>query len=57
MTSNSRIRRIMVCVDKTWYNADGEEGQGAGNNSNVFRTFASVRVRKFTDTNRNKVEQ
>ncbi|KAK1991597.1 hypothetical protein LX36DRAFT_663148 [Colletotrichum falcatum] len=57
MTSNSRIRRIVVCVDGTWYNADGKEGQGAGNNSNVFRTFASVRVGKFADANGNEVEQ
>ncbi|THZ41391.1 hypothetical protein D6C87_05756 [Aureobasidium pullulans] len=35
-------RRIVACVDGTWYDADGQEGQGHGNNSNVFRIFAAI---------------
>ncbi|KAK2010458.1 hypothetical protein LZ32DRAFT_607472 [Colletotrichum eremochloae] len=57
MGSKSRIRRIVVCVDGTWYNPDGKEDEGTGNNTNVFRVFASVRFGKFTDENGNEVEQ
>ncbi|GKT58413.1 peptidoglycan binding domain protein [Colletotrichum tofieldiae] len=57
MSSQSRIRRIVVCVDGTFYNPDGKEGKGTGNNTNVFRIFASVRYGKFTDANGNAVEQ
>ncbi|KAK2035957.1 hypothetical protein LZ31DRAFT_636809 [Colletotrichum somersetense] len=57
MGSKSRIRRIVVCVDGTWYNPDGKEGKGTGNNTNVFRIFASVRFGNFTDENGNDVEQ
>ncbi|WQF79485.1 Putative GTP binding domain, Tle1 phospholipase, P-loop containing nucleoside triphosphate hydrolase [Colletotrichum destructivum] len=57
MSGKSRIRRILVCVDGTFYNPDGKEGKGAGNNTNVFRIFASVRFGKFIDENGNEVEQ
>ncbi|OBR11669.1 Peptidoglycan binding domain protein [Colletotrichum higginsianum IMI 349063] len=80
MSGKSRIRRILVCVDGTFYNPDGKEGEnrhhgyenippsqavltanrigkGAGNNTNVFRIFASVRFGKFIDENGNEVEQ
>ncbi|KAI8270678.1 hypothetical protein K4K58_008506 [Colletotrichum sp. SAR11_239] len=38
----SSYRRIVVCVDGTWFNEDGREGHGHGNNSNVFRIYASI---------------
>ncbi|KZL82982.1 peptidoglycan binding domain protein [Colletotrichum incanum] len=60
MSSQSHIRRIVVCVDGTFYNPDGKEGKsckGTGNNTNVFRIFASVRYGKFTDADGNSVEQ
>lgn len=48
MSAPKEIRRIIVCVDGTWYNADGKESNGHGNTSNVFRIFASVKQGKFT---------
>ncbi|KAG7108324.1 hypothetical protein HYQ45_018118 [Verticillium longisporum] len=41
------VKRIVVCVDGTWYNADGKEGKGTGNLSNTFRIFASVKQGTF----------
>ncbi|KAH7060920.1 hypothetical protein B0J12DRAFT_650686 [Macrophomina phaseolina] len=49
-------RRVVACVDGTWYNADGQEGKSQGNNSNVFRIFASIKQGKFEVEGR-KVEQ
>ncbi|KAF4910515.1 hypotheticall protein [Colletotrichum fructicola] len=53
----SSYRRIVVCVDGTWFNEDGREGHGHGNNSNVFRIYASVKIGKTTDGDGNEVEQ
>lgn len=67
-------KRIIVCVDGTWYNADGQEGKlsslraldlfringvvgrGQGNNSNVFRIFASIKHGEFEERGR-KIKQ
>ncbi|KAG7038260.1 peptidoglycan binding domain protein [Colletotrichum scovillei] len=54
---SSRLRRIIACVDGTWYNEDGQEGRGNGNNSNVFRIYASIKSGKGTDEKGNKFEQ
>ncbi|KAH0421262.1 hypothetical protein CcaCcLH18_13537 [Colletotrichum camelliae] len=53
----SSYRRIVVCVDGTWFNEDGREGHGHGNNSNVFRIYASVKIGKMKDRDGNEVEQ
>ncbi|KAF4806787.1 hypothetical protein CGCSCA5_v014065 [Colletotrichum siamense] len=53
----SSYRRIVVCVDGTWFNEDGREGHGHGNNSNVFRIYASVKIGKTKDGDGNEVEQ
>lgn len=71
-------RRIVVCVDGTWFDEDGREGRhsytvqekltrpeltvflkgrGRGNNSNVFRLWASVKQGRVTDENGNEFEQ
>ncbi|TDZ55120.1 Uncharacterized protein CTRI78_v005652 [Colletotrichum trifolii] len=57
MSAAAPLRRIIVCVDGTWYNADGKEGNGKGNNSNVFRIFASVRPGLVTDGKGKQAEQ
>ncbi|KAL0764159.1 hypothetical protein CaCOL14_013212 [Colletotrichum acutatum] len=44
MATPTNFKRIVVCVDGTWYNEDGQEGRGSGNNSNIFRIYASVKV-------------
>ncbi|KAG8162513.1 hypothetical protein KVR01_008278 [Diaporthe batatas] len=73
-------RRIVVCVDGTWFDEDGREGNyssttwdrgpdqrrlltvgckgcGRGNNSNVFRLWASVKEGLVTDANGNNFDQ
>ncbi|KAK0369223.1 hypothetical protein CLIM01_13420 [Colletotrichum limetticola] len=57
MVGSNGVRRIVVCVDGTWYNEDGREGNGYGNNSNVFRIYASIKRGKTTDGRGNKITQ
>ncbi|EXF74204.1 hypothetical protein CFIO01_06798 [Colletotrichum fioriniae PJ7] len=57
MVGTNGVRRIVVCVDGTWYNEDGREGNGYGNNSNVFRIYASIKREKMTDKQGNNITQ
>lgn len=50
-------RRVVVCVDGTWYNEDGLEGYSSGNQSNVFRIWASIKTGHVTDADGNAFEQ
>ncbi|ETS80105.1 hypothetical protein PFICI_07634 [Pestalotiopsis fici W106-1] len=56
--SESRTRnRIIACVDGTWFNADGQEGQGQGNNSNISRINWSIKNKTFRDADGCEVKQ
>ncbi|KAM0812828.1 putative DUF2235 domain-containing protein [Seiridium cardinale] len=57
MEQNRIRKRITVCVDGTWYNQDGQEGQGKGNNSNISRVSWSVKRGTFTDKDGRPVKQ
>ncbi|KAG9949285.1 hypothetical protein KCU85_g4404, partial [Aureobasidium melanogenum] len=50
-------RRIIACVDGTWYDADGQEGQANGNNTNIFRIFASIGRGAVKGENGETIEQ
>ncbi|KAG9682122.1 hypothetical protein KCU95_g14451, partial [Aureobasidium melanogenum] len=50
-------RRIIACVDGTWYDADGQEGQANGNNTNIFRIFASIGRGAVEGENGETIEQ
>lgn len=57
MAGKPIIRRLIVCVDGTWYDADGREGCRNGNNSNIFRIYAAVKQGIFTDPDGRQIEQ
>ncbi|KAK6081937.1 hypothetical protein SCUP515_02716 [Seiridium cupressi] len=57
MEQNRIRKRITVCVDGTWYNQDGQEGQGKGNNSNISRVSWSAKRGTFTDKDGRPVKQ
>ncbi|KAG9527209.1 hypothetical protein KCU93_g5369, partial [Aureobasidium melanogenum] len=50
-------RRIIACVDGTWYDADGQEGQAHGNITNVFRIYAAIGRGAVKDENGETIEQ
>ncbi|KAG9627148.1 hypothetical protein KCV04_g11561, partial [Aureobasidium melanogenum] len=50
-------RRIIACVDGTWYDADGQEGQAHGNNTNVFRIYAAIGRGAVKDEHGETIEQ
>lgn len=41
--------RLIICIDGTYCTADGPEGKGHGNTSNVYRLFASIKAGKCPD--------
>ncbi|KAF6825807.1 hypothetical protein CMUS01_09690 [Colletotrichum musicola] len=57
MSTKPSFNRIVVCVDGTWYNPDGQEGRSCGNQSNVFRIFASVQDGIVNDEDGNRINQ
>ncbi|KAI0408135.1 hypothetical protein F4802DRAFT_550661 [Xylaria palmicola] len=46
------VKRVVVCVDSTWYDPNGLVVRREGNNSNVYRIYASVREGTFVQDNR-----
>ncbi|KAH7034861.1 uncharacterized protein B0I36DRAFT_84926 [Microdochium trichocladiopsis] len=49
---NSPVKRVVACVDGTWYDDNGCCNTRFGNNSNVFRLWASIRQGTFVHGNR-----
>lgn len=49
MASTNLPVRLVICVDGTYCTADGPEGRGYGNISNVYRICASVKTGKCVD--------
>ncbi|MCJ1402217.1 hypothetical protein MMC11_005437 [Xylographa trunciseda] len=52
---NRPTRRLIICVDGTWYSPDGSTG--SGNNSNVFRISAVVNKGHVRDQSGKEFEQ
>ncbi|ETS76407.1 hypothetical protein PFICI_11794 [Pestalotiopsis fici W106-1] len=55
--SSSVRKRVIACVDGTWFNEDGQEDRGQGNNSNVFRVESSIQQGMVTDVDGRQIEQ
>ncbi|KAJ2994029.1 hypothetical protein NUW58_g1658 [Xylaria curta] len=51
MASNP-VKRVVVCVDSTWYDPNGLVVRREGNNSNIYRIYSSVREGTFVQDNR-----
>ncbi|KXJ95977.1 hypothetical protein Micbo1qcDRAFT_231121 [Microdochium bolleyi] len=51
-TPHNPVKRVIACVDGTWYDENGCCNTRFGNNSNVFRLWASVRQGTFMHGNR-----
>ncbi|KAI1823366.1 hypothetical protein F4861DRAFT_336782 [Xylaria intraflava] len=48
----SPVKRVVVCVDGTWYDQHGMPTRRAGNNSNIYRIYSSVKKGTFVQDNR-----
>ncbi|GAP87641.1 putative ras GTPase [Rosellinia necatrix] len=46
------VKRVVVCVDGTWYDPNGHVVRREGNNSNVYRIYSSVKQGTFVQDNR-----
>ncbi|KAI1284593.1 hypothetical protein F5Y07DRAFT_393557 [Xylaria sp. FL0933] len=46
------VKRVVVCVDGTWYDPNGLIVRREGNNSNIYRIYASVKEGTFVQDNR-----
>lgn len=51
MTYNP-VKRVVVCVDGTWYDPSGLVVRREGNNSNIYRIYSSVREGTFVQDDR-----
>ncbi|KAI1188829.1 hypothetical protein F5B17DRAFT_394021 [Nemania serpens] len=51
MTYNP-VKRVVVCVDSTWYDPSGLVVRREGNNSNIYRIYSSVREGTFVQDDR-----
>ena len=49
MASTNLPTRLVICIDGTYCTADGPDGKGHGNTSNVYRIFASVKTGECDD--------
>ncbi|MCJ1306944.1 hypothetical protein MMC25_000588 [Agyrium rufum] len=55
--SRKGTKRLVVCVDGTWFGPDGASSHGSENKSNVFRIYASIKEGRFTDQSGNTIIQ
>ncbi|KAI0870076.1 hypothetical protein GGS24DRAFT_505127 [Hypoxylon argillaceum] len=46
------VKRVVVCVDGTWYDPNGLVVRREGNNSNIYRIYSSVKQGTFVQDNR-----
>ncbi|KAI0969771.1 hypothetical protein F4678DRAFT_438136 [Xylaria arbuscula] len=46
------VKRVIVCVDGTWYDPNGFVVRREGNNSNIYRIYSSVKEGTFVQDNR-----
>ncbi|KAI0866151.1 hypothetical protein F4860DRAFT_459102 [Xylaria cubensis] len=46
------VKRVVVCVDGTWYDPNGVVVRREGNNSNIYRIYSSVKEGTFVQDNR-----
>ncbi|KAI1355018.1 hypothetical protein F5Y01DRAFT_271992 [Xylaria sp. FL0043] len=46
------VKRVVVCVDGTWYDPNGLIVRREGNNSNIYRIYVSVKEGTFVQDNR-----
>ncbi|KAI0913372.1 hypothetical protein F4823DRAFT_65600 [Ustulina deusta] len=46
------VKRVVVCVDSTWYDPNGLVVRRDGNNSNIYRIYTSVKEGTFVQDNR-----
>ncbi|KAJ3569337.1 hypothetical protein NPX13_g6121 [Xylaria arbuscula] len=46
------VKRVVVCVDGTWYDPNGLVVRREGNNSNIYRIYTSVKEGTFVQDNR-----
>lgn len=46
------VKRVIVCVDGTWYDPNGLVVRREGNNSNIYRIYTSVKEGTFVQDNR-----
>ncbi|KAI1129440.1 hypothetical protein F5Y10DRAFT_238256 [Nemania abortiva] len=46
------VKRVVVCVDGTWYDPNGLVVRREGNNSNIYRIYSSVKEGTFVQDNR-----
>ncbi|KAI0199046.1 hypothetical protein F4808DRAFT_227317 [Astrocystis sublimbata] len=50
--ANNPVKRVVVCVDGTWYDPNGLVVRREGNNSNIYRIYSSVKEGTFVQDNR-----
>jgi hypothetical protein len=48
----SPVKRVVVCVDGTWYDPNGLITRREGNNSNIYRIYSSIKQGTFVQDNR-----
>ncbi|KAI0540934.1 hypothetical protein GGR58DRAFT_458415 [Xylaria digitata] len=46
------VKRVVVCVDGTWYDPNGLVVRREGNNSNIYRIYTTVKEGTFVQDNR-----
>ncbi|KAI8950753.1 hypothetical protein F4801DRAFT_318396 [Xylaria longipes] len=46
------VKRVVVCIDGTWYDPNGLVVRREGNNSNIYRIYSSVKEGTFVQDNR-----
>ncbi|KAI9730883.1 MAG: hypothetical protein M1834_005601 [Cirrosporium novae-zelandiae] len=51
------IKRLIYCVDGTWHDPDGPDGDPKGNQTNVFRIFATTKDGKFESSDGRRIIQ
>ncbi|KAI1433516.1 hypothetical protein GGR50DRAFT_688257 [Xylaria sp. CBS 124048] len=52
MASTGPVKRVVVCVDSTWYDQHGMPGRRDGNNSNIYRLYSTVQKGTFIQDSR-----
>ncbi|KAI1180920.1 hypothetical protein F4777DRAFT_178821 [Nemania sp. FL0916] len=46
------VKRVVVCIDSTWYDPNGLVVRREGNNSNIYRIYSSVKTGTFVQDDR-----
>lgn len=50
--ASSPVKRVVACVDGTWYDPKGLITRREGNNSNIYRIYSSVKQGTFVQNER-----